>query len=145
MDTFGKTPDAPPVSGRHYLLLTALLVLAGLAYLFGNSRSALWDRDEPRFAQASREMIQRQDYIVPHLNGTYRFDKPVLVYWLMVFNYRLFGTGDFAARLGSSLSGLLACGLLYLFATRLFNRKLALWATAIMAAFPLFNTECRLC
>ncbi|NIA06524.1 MAG: phospholipid carrier-dependent glycosyltransferase [Actinobacteria bacterium] len=147
MDTLPKTPDAPldlPVSSRHYLLLTAVLVLAGMVYLLGNDRIALWDRDEPRFAQASREMIQRQDYIVPHFNGTYRFDKPVLVYWLMVANYRLFGTGDFAARFGSSLSGLLACGLLYFFAARLFNRRLALWATAIMAAFPLFIIETKL-
>ena len=147
MDTLSKTPDAPPalpVSYRHYLLLTAVLVLAGLVYLLGNNRTALWDRDEPRFAQASREMIQRQDYIVPHFNGTYRFDKPVLVYWLMVANYRVFGTGDFAARLGSALSGVLTCGLLYLFAARLFNRRLALWATAIMTAFPLFIVEAKL-
>ena len=121
-----------------------MLLLAGLVYLLGNSRSALWDRDEPRFAQASREMIERQDYIVPHFNGTYRFDKPVLVYWIMVANYRVFGTGDFAARFGSSLSGVLACGLLYLFAARLFNRRIALWATAIMAAFPLFIIEAKL-
>jgi len=24
-------------------------------------------------------MIQRQDYIVPYFNGTYRFDKPVCI------------------------------------------------------------------
>ena len=144
MDTLSTTPDTPGLSSRHYLLLTAVLVLAGLVYSLGNGRMALWDRDEPRFAQAAREMIQRRDYIVPHFNGDYRFDKPVLVYWLMVADYRLLGTGDFAARFGSTISGVLACGLLYLFAARLFNRKIALSATAIMAAFPLFVVESKL-
>ena len=144
MDIVSTTPDASASAKRHYLLLTVLLLAAGTVYLLGNGRFALWDRDEPRFAQASREMIQRVDYIVPHFNGQYRFDKPVLIYWLTQANYRLFSDGDFAARLASSLSGVLACWLLYIFAARLFNPKLALWATAIMAAFPLFIIESKL-
>ena len=115
-----------------------LLLLAGLVYSLGNARIALWDRDEPRFAQASREMIHRQDYIVPHFNGHYRFDKPVLVYWLMVVNYRIFGAVDFAARFASGISGVLACGLLYSFAARLFNRRIAISAAAMAFSCSFF-------
>ncbi len=58
----------------------------------------LTDRDEVRFAEASREMIQRGDYVVPWFNGAYRFDKPILIYWCQSVSYRIFGENDFAAR-----------------------------------------------
>ncbi|MCK4850743.1 MAG: glycosyltransferase family 39 protein, partial [Phycisphaerae bacterium] len=110
----------------HYLLLAVVLGSAGLVYLLGNDRIALWDRDEPRFSQAGREMTRGEDFIVPYFNDDYRFDKPVLIYWLMVVNNWIFGVGDFAARLGSSISGVLACGLMYLVGRRLFNRQVGL-------------------
>ncbi len=128
----------------HYLLLAVVLGSAGLVYLLGNDRIALWDRDEPRFSQAGREMTRGEDFIVPYFNDDYRFDKPVLIYWLMVVNNWIFGVGDFAARLGSSISGVLACGLMYLVGRRLFNRQVGLMGAAIVASFPLFMVESKL-
>jgi 4-amino-4-deoxy-L-arabinose transferase-like glycosyltransferase len=81
-----------------------VLLLFGLVLLLaGNWILPLTDRDEPRFAEASREMIQRGDYIVPWFNGDWRFDKPVLIYWCQIASYRLFGDNAFAARLPSAL------------------------------------------
>ena len=121
-----------------------MLIVSGLVYLLGNERIALWDRDEPRFAQATREMFQGQDFVVPYFNGEYRFDKPVLVYWLMAGNYRLFGSGDFAARFGSSICGVLACGLLYVVGRGLFNARVGLMGSAILAGCPLIMAESKL-
>ena len=60
------------------------LALAGLLlFLPGNNLAPLIDRDEPRFAQATREMIQRHEWVVPYFNDQYRFDKPILIYWMM--------------------------------------------------------------
>ncbi len=129
---------------NHYLLLAVVLGAAGLVYLLGNDRIALWDRDEPRFSQAGREMTRGEDFIVPYFNGDYRFDKPILIYWLMTVNNWLLGVGDFAARLGSSVSGVLACGLMYLVGRRLFNRQVGLMGAAILASFPLFMVESKL-
>ena len=56
-----------------------------------------------RFAEASREMLQRGDYVVPWFNGHWRFDKPVLIYWCQSLSYRIFGENDFAARFPSAL------------------------------------------
>ena len=128
----------------HYLLLAVVLGSAGLVYLLGNDRIALWDRDEPRFSQAGREMTRGEDFIVPYFNGNYRFDKPILIYWLMTVNNWIFGVGDFAARFGSSISGVLACGLMYLVGRRLFNRQVGLMGAAIVASFPLFMVESKL-
>ena len=49
-----------------------------LLYSIGNWSLPLIDRDEPRFAEASREMRQSGDFLIPRLNGEYRFDKPPL-------------------------------------------------------------------
>ena len=58
----------------------------------------LIDRDEPRFAEASREMIERGNYVVPYFNNQLRLDKPPLAYWAQVASYRIFGESDFSAR-----------------------------------------------
>ena len=68
------------------------LALAGLLlFLPGNNLAPLIDRDEPRFAQATREMIQRHEWVVPYFNDQYRFDKPILIYWMMRASYAAFG------------------------------------------------------
>ncbi len=82
---------------RTILFLGLVLLLAGNAIL------PLTDRDEARFAEASREMIQRGDYVVPWFNGAWRFDKPVLIYWCQIASYKVFGVNEFAARLPSAL------------------------------------------
>ncbi len=69
-----------------------------LMLLPGTGTLPLLDRDEPRFATASREMIERNDWVVPTFNGHDRFDKPALSYWLMRGGYALFGQNEFGAR-----------------------------------------------
>ena len=65
-------------SRRLLLLFLAFLAL----YAAGDWALPLVDRDEPRFAEASREMLERGDFIVPYFNNQTRFDKPPLIYWL---------------------------------------------------------------
>ncbi len=71
-----------------------LLVLFGaLFYLPGLGQIPLFDRDEPRFATAAREMAGAGDFVVPTFNGELRPDKPPLVYWLMTRCTRRRGRG----------------------------------------------------
>jgi len=78
-----------------------------LFHIVGTWTLPLIDRDEPRFAEASREMIQRGDYVVPYFNNQLRLDKPPLTYWAQVISYRIFGENDFAARFPSALAAAL--------------------------------------
>ncbi|MBL9145877.1 MAG: glycosyltransferase family 39 protein [Verrucomicrobiaceae bacterium] len=80
------------------LAVTALLYLPGLGIL------PMMDRDEPRFAHATVEMMQRDSWLVPYFNGDYRFDKPPLTYWWMRLHYHLLGVHEFAARLHTVVS-----------------------------------------
>src|SRR5205823_7777309 len=41
------------------------------------------------------------------------FEKPPLLYWVMMFGYRVLGVGEYAARLGPAICGLLTAVFLY--------------------------------
>ena len=77
------------------------------AYLYGLGAVPLLGPDEPRYAQVAREMFTRGDWVTPTLGGHTWFEKPALLYWLMESAYALFGVTEFAARVGSALSGVL--------------------------------------
>ena len=91
------------------------------------------DRDEPRFAEASREMRERGDYVVPYFNNKYRFDKPPFIYWTQIASYRLFGENDFAARFPSGVAAALTAVLLFAWGRRLGNERIGWWAAIIFS------------
>ncbi len=81
-----------------------LIVAVALVLLLpGTATIPLIDRDEPRFAEATREMMEGEhaNWIVPYFNGVYRFDKPILIYWMMRASYAVLGVNEFSARLPS--------------------------------------------
>lgn len=87
---------------------TVLLFLAFIAfYFYGLRHFPLLGPDEPRYAQVAREMFLRHDLITPTLGGHTWFEKPALLYWMMIASFKLFGVSEWAARLGPALSGLL--------------------------------------
>lgn len=93
----------------------------------GTATLPLLDRDEPRFAQATREMMEKREWVIPYFNGEYRFDKPVLTYWLHRAGYALFGAHEFGARLHSVLTSILVALLLYHMGTRWFSCQAGFW------------------
>jgi 4-amino-4-deoxy-L-arabinose transferase-like glycosyltransferase len=88
------------LASRPYL---SIICMGLVLLLAGNWILPLTDRDEARFGEASREMIQRQDYIVPWFNGEWRLYKPAGIYWCQIASYRVLGVSDFSARLPSVL------------------------------------------
>lgn len=123
----------------------AALALAGAIFallLALASRTTLWDRDEPRFAQATVEMIASGDYLVPTFNGRLRPDKPILAYWSMALPMRLLGPSAVAARLGPAVAMAITALLTFAAARRLLPAGGAgLWAMAVLAATPLAIVE----
>lgn len=106
--------------------------LAALLLFWGLGDYLLIDIDEPRYPAAAMEMIQRNNYLIPFLNGEYRFDKPILYYWFEIFSFKLLGMNEFSARLPSVLSGLALVALVYSFA-RTISTRLA-WLSAMILA-----------
>jgi 4-amino-4-deoxy-L-arabinose transferase-like glycosyltransferase len=91
----------------------------------------LVDRDEPRFAEASREMIERGDYVVPYFNNRYRFDKPPLTYWCQVASFQVFGENPFAARFPSAMAAALTAVAIFAWGRRLDLSRAGFWAAVI--------------
>ena len=112
---------------------TTIFVLCLLLHLAGTWAIPLIDRDEPRFAEAAREMIERRDFIVPYFNNDYRFDKPPLIYWLQVPCYLLLGENDFAARLPSSLAAALTALVIFGMGRRMFDAQTGFRAAIIFS------------
>jgi len=102
-----------------------------LFHVAGTWSIPLIDRDEPRFAEASREMIERSEYIVPHFNNQQRLDKPPLAYWAQVASYRIFGESDFAARFPSAVAAALVAMSILAWGSRIGGNHVGWWAAII--------------
>lgn len=113
----------------------AALILAG--YLFVTTRSTLWDRDEPRFSEATVEMVHSGDYLVPTFRGELRPDKPILIYWLMSLPVRLLGPTELACRFFAPVGAAVACLLTYIMACQLSGTGAGLLSMIILATSPL--------
>ena len=61
--------------------LPALLLLCAALYLPGLFTLPVLDRDEARFAQATKQMLATGDYVVPYFQDEMRAKKPVAIYW----------------------------------------------------------------
>jgi len=107
-----------------------LLLLAAVNFFVMLGGPTLWDVDEPNNAVCAREMLLAGNWWVPMFNGDLRFDKPILLYWLMIPLDALFGVNEWTARLPSALA---ITGLVFVtwrMGYRLFNDRMA----ALMAA-----------
>jgi len=113
-----------------------LLAVALSCFGAGSWLLPLMDRDEPRFAEASREMLETGNWVVPHLNGEYRFDKPPLIYWLQAGSISLLGASEMAVRLPSILCATLTTGLLALWGRRLAGDCAGMMAGILWVACP---------
>jgi 4-amino-4-deoxy-L-arabinose transferase-like glycosyltransferase len=121
-------------------VVAVCLVVAGVYWLI-DSRSTLWDRDEPRFSRATAEMIESGNYLYPTFNGQLRPDKPILIYWLMSVPMRVLGPTSLACRFFSSVGIAITCLFTFLLAWRFLGVKAALWSMAILASTLLILVE----
>lgn len=115
---------------RHFLLLTVICLLTFFA---GLGRSAIGDSDEAFYAESAREMIESGDWVTPHYNYEYRFQKPVFYYWLVATTFYVAGADEAAARFPSALAGLALALLTYACGRRWFSARVGLLAGVIVA------------
>jgi 4-amino-4-deoxy-L-arabinose transferase-like glycosyltransferase len=112
-----------------YAGLAALLAVVWLATL---ASRPLFNPDEGRYAEIPREMLSGGDWVIPHLNGLDYIEKPPLQYWATAFMYRVFGVGEFSARLYTALTALGTIALAGLLGTRMGGRGTGWRAAAVL-------------
>jgi 4-amino-4-deoxy-L-arabinose transferase-like glycosyltransferase len=110
-------------------------------YLALTPWTSLWDRDEPRFAQAAVEMRASGQWLVPTFNGQLRADKPILASWLMAHSLGWLGRCPLAFRLWSPLALATAGLATAAIGWRLLGSSAGLWSLAILATSPLCFAE----
>jgi len=118
-----------PAAGwrRWAALLFGLYILL---YVVPLEQRPLLRREEVRYGQLAREMVQSGDWIVPHLNGIRYFEKPVLGTWLNALSIRAMGDTRTAVR----LPGVLSTGLTALFLFAFLCRRTGSPGVGLLAA-----------
>ncbi|WP_459555492.1 ArnT family glycosyltransferase [Lacunimicrobium album] len=118
-------------------------LFAGLLIFFNLGTAKLFDEDEPKNAECGREMFERGDWIVPTFNYELRTDKPIMIYWLMLCSFNVFGVSEFAARLPSALMALGTMCSIYVIARHLFDRTTGLVAACALGSCLMYVTIAR--
>ena len=105
-----------------------LALLVCLSFFWGIWSYPLFDLDEGAFAEATREMLENNEYLITTLNGELRTDKPILIYWLQAISVSIFGQHSWSYRLPSVIAAFF-----WVFATWKFTREIAGDKTAKIA------------
>jgi 4-amino-4-deoxy-L-arabinose transferase-like glycosyltransferase len=117
---------------RHTWCLIALCLFS-LVILFSDlGAAALFEPDEGRNAEVAREILLLRDWVTPHYDFIPRLDKPVFFFGLVALSFKLFGLGEWSARLPSVLAALGCLSLTYILARAIFGRQAALWSVLIL-------------
>src|SRR5438552_8640978 len=131
---------------QRYLIL--VIIAAAALYLIGNDRVGLWDRDEPRYAQTSKHMLQSDppDWIVPRLLDKVRTAKPIFIYWCQAGSmWLLHSTGEFAARFPSAIAMTITLIVLAIAIGKSIGWQRSLWTTLILATSGLVIAAAKMC
>src|SRR4030081_3145631 len=140
------------VTGSHVRAIAFLTLYALLLFLPDFFNSPPIDRDEARFAQATKQMVETGDFVDIRFQDEVRYKKPVGIYWLQA------ATVQTASALGvpraqvriwlyrvTSLIGAIGAVLLtYWTALAFVTRRGAALAALMMASCVLLGAEARL-
>jgi 4-amino-4-deoxy-L-arabinose transferase-like glycosyltransferase len=166
MTTTADVPDAPTTrtmtsavatraggvldwaTASHARASILLVVVALLCFLPGFFSIPPLDRDEGRFAQATKQMIETGDYIDIRLQDEARHKKPIGIYWLQAVAVHASGLGTAAPiwvyRTPSLIGAVLGVLVTYWAVLPLIGRRAALLAALMMSATILLGVEARI-
>ena len=118
--------------------LLLLLAVVAIMFFYRLGSYPLFDLDEPRYAEAAREMLENGNWITPYFNYELRFDKPVFFYWLIALAYKLFGVSEFAARFFSAVTASITVFAVFAFGKHWISRQHGFFSALILATSILF-------
>ena len=138
--------QAPGVIARLARRPLAVLGLLGLLlWLPGVLSLPALDRDESRFAQSSRQMVESGDPVDIRFGQVPRYKKPVGIYWLQAAATKIFGYGDdsriWTYRLPSLLGAIAAARLTVWCASAFMEAEAALIAGLLLLSTVLLAAE----
>jgi 4-amino-4-deoxy-L-arabinose transferase-like glycosyltransferase len=132
-----------PVATRFLSSAAILIGLCLTIYLPGVLALPPTDRDEARFAQSTRQMLESGDFVRPRFRSEPRYKKPIGIYWLQAGAVALAGSPDSIRyyRLPSLCGAILAVLGTLAIGWRLFDPETGLLGAALLASCPLLAVE----
>src|ERR1700676_2225479 len=130
----------PKVTVRSRWILLGLLVLSASLYIATAGSPALDDEDvDAAHAMVSQEMLQRNDFVVPYMDGLRYLIRPPMHFWMVAASYKLLGESEFATRLPLSLAMVGIVLLTFEFGRRFFGQRAGLYgALAVGTSVGMF-------
>jgi 4-amino-4-deoxy-L-arabinose transferase-like glycosyltransferase len=122
------------IDTKEKVQIAVLLGVCLLVYFFNLGRSDLWAPDEPRYAQIAKEIVNRGDWILMHINGGVYGDKPPLFFWFIALSsYMWHGFTSFSARFPSALFGTLTVLLTFFLGRMLYSSRTGFVSGLVLA------------
>ncbi|MEI6863025.1 MAG: glycosyltransferase family 39 protein, partial [Candidatus Omnitrophota bacterium] len=118
---------------RPILPVIIFLALSWYLFFFRLDAMGLTDPDETFYAQTAKEMLSKNEWLVPHIFGKPQFEKPVFFYWLVEISFKAFGVNETAARLPSAVFGMIGIAATYFLGSLLFNKRTGLLGAIMLA------------
>jgi len=117
--------------------LIPLLVFASIFLFMGTGNVQLVDWDENIYAEASKQMLLRGDYLNTFINNQPFAEKPPFFFWEQVLSYKVFGINEFAARFPSGLAGLGMILLCFFFGKWMTGSRIfgSIWSMVYLTSF----------
>jgi 4-amino-4-deoxy-L-arabinose transferase-like glycosyltransferase len=148
----GLTAIVDYAVASHGRAAAVLILTALLAFLPGFFVIPPTDRDEARFAQATKQMLETGEYVDIRFQNEVRYKKPVGIYWLQAgvvkaaeaIGVREAQTRIWLYRIPSLIGATGAVLLTYWAALAFVSRRAALLAGLMMASSILLGVEARL-
>ncbi|MEI8373803.1 MAG: glycosyltransferase family 39 protein [Planctomycetota bacterium] len=119
------------------------MLAAGVICFVNLGVTGLWDLDEALYTSIAREMSLRGDWVVTTFNASVFYDKPPLMFWLMMGSFKFLGTSEFSARLPAAIFAIGTALATYHLARRLFSAEVGFWAGLVTTSNVIFTVSAR--
>lgn len=111
-----------------------IIILCVITYLLAMFMIPLMDVDASQYASISREMLERKSFLQIYDQGADYLDKPPLLFWLSAASMYVLGIHDWAYRLPSIITLLVAILATYRFAKIYYEENIARLSAMILAS-----------
>ncbi len=121
-----------------------ILALCYVLFFLNLGATSLWDPDEPRQAIMAREMMERNDFVHPYLNGREYLEKPPFYPWMIIVASKITGRLDeFASRAPAAISATLLLIITFLLGRRFGDEESGLLSAVALATNYQFLSNAR--
>lgn len=113
--------------------LIFLLLICFFLYFYNLGNYKLFNLDEAIYSSVAKQMLYKGNILNPKYCGKDFYEKPPLLYWLMMGSFKIFGINEFSARFPSALAGIAIICIMFLFCRAFFGNEVGFLSGIILS------------